>query len=192
MRTPSNLPPGETGQAHDLGQVAQHCKNGHQWFAQMFSELGGGFYVDELEAACPTCGEEDLQNDRSHRKCEFCWESYRIRYMTYGQFVTYVDLKRRQRLGLVSLLSSETRLPIIRHLMADDRSLVKIEVAAPRGDKMICVLIEMSLADFNALPFVSVPQQSPAVDRRETSASTNKRSPTPPVGDRKGGGSKLE
>ena len=42
----------------------QRCKDGHEWTAKMFNENGGGFYVDEDLAWCPTCGYPDVLNER--------------------------------------------------------------------------------------------------------------------------------
>lgn len=38
----------------------QVCRNGHGWLAQMFNELGGGFYVDEDEAYCPALDKDGV------------------------------------------------------------------------------------------------------------------------------------
>lgn len=44
--------------------VPQSCKNGHEWEAEMFWELGAWYYCDEdQEARCPKCGEEAREVD---------------------------------------------------------------------------------------------------------------------------------
>lgn len=42
--------------------VEHKCGNGHRWFAQMYFELGGWFYVEESDAACPKCGLDVLES----------------------------------------------------------------------------------------------------------------------------------
>lgn len=52
-------PPGESGRPSSEYISSQRCKNGHRWEARMFDELGGSFYVNEDEAYCPKCHQED-------------------------------------------------------------------------------------------------------------------------------------
>ncbi len=56
----SNYPPGYSGGIDSMdNDNYQICKNGHIWTASMYSELGGGFYLDEAEGPyCPECNEE--------------------------------------------------------------------------------------------------------------------------------------
>lgn len=52
---------GNTRQWNDgkLGQMVLHvCPLRHQWYAGLYFELGGWFYLDEDMAACPRCGDE--------------------------------------------------------------------------------------------------------------------------------------
>jgi hypothetical protein len=62
MKQLSNYPPGFSGRPSTPELRTQACINGHRWNAQMYDELGGGFYLDEDDADCPTCGQEDLFN----------------------------------------------------------------------------------------------------------------------------------
>ncbi len=60
----SNYPPGFNGGIDSTdSNVPQTCKNGHVWTTPMYSELGGWFYVDEMNGpVCPVCKEEALDD----------------------------------------------------------------------------------------------------------------------------------
>jgi hypothetical protein len=61
----SNYPPGMSLAISTDYEVPRTCQNGHVWTTPMYSELGGGFYVDEnWGPVCPdeNCGLEDVDD----------------------------------------------------------------------------------------------------------------------------------
>ena len=55
----NNYPPGETG-ATEAMLIKHICKDcTHEWMVDMYSELGGLFYLREEEVICPKCGSEN-------------------------------------------------------------------------------------------------------------------------------------
>jgi hypothetical protein len=68
----SNYPPGFSDGYQVYEDVSQECELGHKWTANMYTELGGFFFCNDDNSACPECGNESVIIDGLDQRAKDC------------------------------------------------------------------------------------------------------------------------